>query len=66
MNWRKISTVSLWSGFIVFLVHTFLKKYVAQYWKILFALEIILLNIFLFSELMKFTIKIRMKNKTNI
>ena len=63
MNWSKLSTVSIWSCFVVFIIHTFLNKYVEKYWQIILALEIILLSIFLLSELMKLIIRVRSKNK---
>ena len=55
--------VSIWTGFVVFIADTFFKKHVDNYWEIIITLELICLFVFLFSELMKLIIKIRLKNK---
>jgi len=63
MNWSKLSTVGIWSVFVVFIADAFFKKYVENYWKIIINLEVIFLFVFLLSELMKFIIRVKLKNK---
>ena len=55
--------LSIWTGFVVFIAEAFFKKYVDNYWEIIFTLELMCLFVFLFSELMKLIIKIKLKNK---
>jgi len=63
MFWRKMSTISVWSGGTLAIVHIFLKKYVEQYVPIFYYGEIGTLSSFLFAEAMKLILKMNKKNK---
>jgi hypothetical protein len=63
INWNKLSTISIWSAFLAFVIHTFLRQYVEKYWVAIFIIEITCLLLFLISEIIKFVIRIKMRNK---
>jgi hypothetical protein len=66
MNWQKISTISLWAGLAIALIHAFLGKYLKGYFYVTFPLEILLLVIFIISEIAKFLQRRNSKKRRNI
>ena len=63
MNWEKVSTISLWTLGVIVIIDAFAGKYIPNHTFIFFGLECLLLSIFIFSELMKLIVRIRLKEK---
>jgi hypothetical protein len=61
MNWMKLSNIGIYSAGVLAIIDTFLGKYIPNHSLIFFIVGGVAILLFLVSELMKFTNKIRIK-----
>jgi hypothetical protein len=63
MNWQKLSTIGAWTAGLTAIFYAFFKKYLHNYFWILFPIEVASVLLYIISEIVRFWIKFKLKHK---